>query len=96
LLCCCHVVVIVFVYFVAALSTPPPPPPPPVGVEVDGDRMQDDHVGVGRYLIVWAIKLSNRKNQEQRYTMALGGRQTQIKMQEPTKNMRAQWGRDET
>jgi hypothetical protein len=41
--------------------------------------MHDDHTEVGQYLIVWAIKLSNRKNQEQRYNMALGGRQTQIK-----------------
>jgi hypothetical protein len=79
LLCCCHVVIIVFVYFVAALPTPPLPPPPLVGMEVDGDGTQDDHNGVGRYLIVWAIKLSNGKNQEQRYTMAPGGHQTQIK-----------------
>jgi hypothetical protein len=31
---------------------------------------------VGRYLIVWAIELSNVINQEQKYTLALGGRQT--------------------
>jgi hypothetical protein len=31
---------------------------------------------VGRYLIVWAIKLSDEKNQEQKYTSTLGGRQT--------------------
>jgi hypothetical protein len=89
LLCCCHVVVVVFVYFFAALPTPPPPPPLLVGVEVDGNGAQDDHDGVGRYLIVWAIELSNGKNQEQRYTMALGSRKTQIKMQQPTKNTRA-------
>jgi hypothetical protein len=88
--------VVVFVYFVAALPTLPPPPPPLVGVEVDGDGAQDDRNGVGCYLIVWAIKLSDWKNQEQRYTMALGGCQTHIKMQQPTKNMRAQQGRDET
>jgi hypothetical protein len=41
-------------------------------------------------------ELSNGKNQEQKYTMALGGHQTQIKMQKPTKNMQARWGRDET
>jgi hypothetical protein len=63
-LCFCHVVVVVFVYFVAALPTPPPPPPPLVGVEVDGDSVQDNHDGAGRYLIVWAIKLSDGKNQE--------------------------------
>jgi hypothetical protein len=33
------------------------------------------------------------KNQEQRYTMALGGHQTQIKMQQPTKNTRARRGK---
>jgi hypothetical protein len=94
--CCCHFVVVVFVYFVAALPTPPLPPLPSVGVEVDWDGAQDDHDGVGHYLIVWAIELSGGKNQEKRYTMALGGHQTQIKMQQPTKNMRAWWGRDET
>jgi hypothetical protein len=31
---------------------------------------------MGRYLIVWAIELSNVRNQEQKYTSALGGRQT--------------------
>jgi hypothetical protein len=86
LLCCCHVVVVVFIYFVAALPKPPLPPPPSVGVEVDGDGVKSDHNGVGRYLIVWAIELSDGKNQEQRYTVALGGRQTQIKIQQPTKN----------
>jgi hypothetical protein len=62
LLCCCYVVVIVFVYFVAALPTPPPLPP---GVEVDGDSAQDNHNGMGHYIFVWAIELSNGKNQEQ-------------------------------
>jgi hypothetical protein len=38
--------------------------------------VQDDHDGVGRCLMVWAIKLSDEKNQEQKYTSALGGRQT--------------------
>ena len=38
--------------------------------------MQDDHDGVGCYLIVWAIELSDIKNQEQKYTPALGGHQT--------------------
>jgi hypothetical protein len=71
------------------LPTPLPPPLPLVGVEVDGDGVQDNHDGVGRYLIVWAIKLSKRKNQEQSCTMALGGHQSQIKMQQPTKNTRA-------
>jgi hypothetical protein len=79
LFCCCHVVVIVFIYFVAMLPTPPPLPPPSVGVEVDGDGAQDDHNGVCCYLIVWAIELHDGKNQEQRYNMALGGHQTQIK-----------------
>jgi hypothetical protein len=79
LLCCCHVVAGVFVHFVAALPTPLPPPPLSVGVKVDGDGAQNDHDGVGYYLIVWAIKLSNGKNQEQRCTMALGSCQTQIK-----------------
>ncbi len=51
-----------------------------------GDGVQNDHDGVGRYLIVRAIKLSDGKNQEQKYTMALGGRQIQIKTQQPTKN----------
>jgi hypothetical protein len=60
-LCCCHVVVVVFIYFVAVLPTPPPPPPLPVGVDVDGDGAQDNQDGVGRYLIVWAIKLSDGK-----------------------------------
>jgi hypothetical protein len=31
---------------------------------------------VGCYLIVWVIELSNVKNQEQKYTSALGGCQT--------------------
>jgi hypothetical protein len=31
---------------------------------------------VGRYLIVWAIKLSDVKNQEQKYTSALGSHHT--------------------
>jgi hypothetical protein len=57
-------------------------------MEVDGDGAQDNHNGVGHNLIVWAIKLSDGKNQEQRYTMALGSRQKQIKMQQPTKNTR--------
>jgi hypothetical protein len=70
-------------------TSPPPPPPPLVSVEVDGDGVQDDHDGVGRYFIVWAIKLSDGKKSGERYTMALGGRQTQIKMQQPTKNTRA-------
>jgi hypothetical protein len=71
-LCCCHVVVVVFVYFVATLPTQPLPPPlPTVGMEVDGDGAQDNHDGVGRYLIVWAIKLSDGKNQEQRYTIVV-------------------------
>jgi hypothetical protein len=52
--------------------------------------------GGWHYLIVWAIELSNQKNQEQKYNMALDGRQTQIKMQQSAKNMRAQWGRDAT
>jgi hypothetical protein len=38
--------------------------------------VQDNHNEVGRYLIVWAIKLSDVKNQEQKFTSALGGRQT--------------------
>jgi hypothetical protein len=38
--------------------------------------VQDDHDGVGCYLIVWAIELSDIKNQEQKYTSALGSRQT--------------------
>jgi hypothetical protein len=63
-LCCCHAVVLVFVYFVAALPTLPPPPPPLVGMEVDRDRVQDNHDGVGCYLIVWAIELSDGKIQE--------------------------------
>jgi hypothetical protein len=36
-----------------------------------------------------AIELSDRQSQEQKYTMALDGCKTQIKMQQPTKNMRA-------
>jgi hypothetical protein len=58
--------------------------------------VQDNHNGVGRNLIVQAIELSDGKNQEQKYTMALGGPQSQIKTQQPTKNMQAQRGRDET
>jgi hypothetical protein len=38
--------------------------------------MQDDHDRVGRYLIVWAIELSDVKNQEQKCTSALDGHQT--------------------
>jgi hypothetical protein len=34
-------------------------------------------------------RIEQRKNQEQKYYMASGGRQTQIKMQQPTKNTRA-------
>jgi hypothetical protein len=44
---------------------------------------------MGRYLIVWTIELSDEKNQKQKYTMAFGGHHTQIKMQQPIKNMRA-------
>ncbi len=43
---------------------------------VGGEGAQDNHDGVGRYLIVQAIELSDGKNQEQKYTMALGGRKT--------------------
>jgi hypothetical protein len=41
---------------------------------------RDNHNGMGHYLIVWAIELSDEKNQEQKYTSALGGRQTTNKM----------------
>ncbi len=42
----------------------------------------------------WATEKIRNKNTP--WTMALGGRQAQIKMQEPTNNMRAWRGRDET
>ncbi len=99
LLCCCHVVVVVFVYFVAALPTLPPPPPLAC-------RRRRHHRWPAWRLTpaTWTPtaalprhrKLSDGKNQEQKYNMASGGRQTQIKLQQPTKNMRAWRGRDET
>ncbi len=82
LLCCCRVVVVVFVYFVAALPTLPPLPP--------SARCRRRHC----HWLAWRLMLSHclghqierRKNQEQKYTMALVGCQTQIKTQQPTKN----------
>jgi hypothetical protein len=92
MLCCCHVVDVVFIYFVAALPTPPPPP------------LLACHRCHHRRLPAWRLtpvtrtptaalphyrKMSNGKNQEQKFNMASGGHQTQIKMQQPTKNTRA-------
>jgi hypothetical protein len=89
--CCLHLLCcrVANIATTATVGTTPPMPPLSVGMEVDGDGAQDNHNGVGHYLIVWAIKFSNGKNQEQRYTMALGGHQTQIKTQQPTINTRA-------
>jgi hypothetical protein len=36
----------------------------------------DNKVGLGGYTIVWAVKVSNKINYEQKYTAALGGCQT--------------------
>jgi hypothetical protein len=79
-LLCCHIANTVAA---ATIDMPPPPPPPLVGVEVDASYTNADSSPA----TLWRIE--RRKNQDQKYTMALGGRQTQIKMQQPTKNMQA-------
>jgi hypothetical protein len=61
-----------------------------------GEGAQDNHDGVGCYLIVRVIELSDGKKVGKKYTMALGSRQKQIKAQQPSKNMPAQQERDET
>jgi hypothetical protein len=67
-----------------------PPPSPSVGVEVDACYTNTNSSPAT------SSQIERWKKSGKKYAMALGGRQTQIKMQQPTKNMRARWGRDET
>jgi hypothetical protein len=83
--CCCHCFHLLCCRVAntaaaATVGTPPPPPPPLVGVEVDACYTNADSSPAT------SLPIEQQNNQEQKYTMALGGRQTQIKMQQPTKN----------
>ncbi len=42
--------------------------------------------GVGRYLIVWAVKVCNKKITKIKHVVALDGHHTIFYMQHPTKN----------
>jgi hypothetical protein len=93
--CCCHCLrllccLVANTAAAATIGTSLPPPPPLVGMEVDACCTNANSSPAT------SLQIKRQKNQEQKYTMALGGHQTQIKMQQPTKNTWAQLGRDET
>jgi hypothetical protein len=80
--CCCHVVVVVFNYFIAALPTPLLPPP------LACRRRRHCRRPAWRLMPATQMPtaapprrrdLSDGKNHEQKYNMASGGHQTQIK-----------------
>ena len=50
----------------------------------------------GRLLLVWGDKLIDEKIRRIKYVVALRGRQTTSTTQQPTKNMRAQRGKEGT
>jgi hypothetical protein len=89
-LLCCHVANTAAAAIVGMPLLPPPPPPPSVGVEIDACYTNADSSPAT------LLQIERRKKSGTKIHHGLGGRQTQIKMQQPTKNTWAQWGRDET
>jgi hypothetical protein len=86
--CCCRCLRLLFcrIANTAAAATVGMPPLPPLllaSMEVDACYTNADSSPAT------SLQIEQRKNQEPKYNMASGGCQTQIKMQQPIKNMRA-------
>jgi hypothetical protein len=94
--CCCCCLHLLYCHVAntataaATIGTPLPPPPPSAGVKVDSCYTNANSSPAT------LSQIERRKNQEQKYNMASGSCQTQIKTKQPTKNTQARWGRDET